>query len=118
VAHRAWDQNAGLYVMSPSASVVEEVAGAWLIDLLGLPLRLERRLRHRLPHGELHGARAARHELLRRAGWDVEADGLQGAPRVRVVVGDEVHVSVSARCGCSDSDRVSSVASPPTIRGG
>ena len=37
---------------------------------------------------------AARHELLRRAGWDVEADGLQGAPRLRVIVGDEVHVSV------------------------
>ncbi|MCU1381772.1 MAG: aspartate aminotransferase family protein [Acidobacteria bacterium] len=91
-----WDQAATLYVMSPAAAVVEEIAGAWLIDLFGLP-----------PHSSFgfvtgcHMANftalcAARHELLRRAGWDVEADGLQGAPRLRVLVGAEVHVSVVA----------------------
>jgi glutamate/tyrosine decarboxylase-like PLP-dependent enzyme len=90
----AWDQPASLYVLSPAGAVVEEVAAAWLIELLGLP-----------PHSSVgfvtgcHMANftalaAARHELLRRAGWNVEADGLQGAPRLRVVVGDEVHVSV------------------------
>ena len=62
---------------------------------------------------------AARHELLRRAGWDVEADGLQGAPRVRVVVGDEVHVSVGRRAAAArDSARASWCASQPTIRAG
>ena len=90
----AWDQNAGLYVMSPAASVVEEVAGA-LADRAASDCRSGSSV------GFVTGCHmanftalaAARHELLRRAGWDVEADGLQGAPRVRVVVGDEVHAS-------------------------
>ena len=53
----AWDQNAGLYVGGPAAAVVEEVAGAWLLELLGLPERRVVRLRHRRPDGELHRAR-------------------------------------------------------------
>ena len=89
-----WDQNAGLYVGSPSASVVEEVAGAWLIELLGLP-------RH-ASFGFVTGAQtatftalaAARHHVLKEAGWDVERDGLTGAPRIRVVVGEKRHGTV------------------------
>jgi glutamate/tyrosine decarboxylase-like PLP-dependent enzyme len=89
-----WDQNPGLFVMSPAGSVAEEIAGAWLIELLGLP--------HGASIGFVTGCHmanftalaAARHELLRRTGWDVESDGLQDAPKLRVIVGDEVHVSV------------------------
>ena len=90
----AWDQNAGLHVMSPSASVVEEVAGAWLIDLLGLRPGASVAFVTGCHMANFTALAAARHELLRRLGWDVEADGLQEAPRLRVIAGDEVHVSV------------------------
>ena len=89
-----WDQPAALYVMSPAAAVIEEVAGAWLIDLLGLPSACSVGFVTGCHMANFTALAAARHELLRRAGWDVEADGLQGAPRIRVIAGDEVHVSV------------------------
>ena len=90
-----WDQPAGLYVLSPAASVAEEVAAAWLIDLLGLPAGASVGFVTGCHMANFTALAAARHELLRRVGWDVEADGLQGAPRLRVIVGDEVHVSVT-----------------------
>jgi glutamate/tyrosine decarboxylase-like PLP-dependent enzyme len=89
-----WDQPASLYVMSPAAAVVEEVTAAWLIDLLGLPARSSVGFVTGCHMANFTSLLAARHELLRRSGWDVEADGLQEAPRLRVIVGDEVHVSV------------------------
>jgi glutamate/tyrosine decarboxylase-like PLP-dependent enzyme len=89
-----WDQPAALYVMSPAAAVVEEVAAAWLIDLLGLPSACSVGFVTGCHMANFTALAAARHELLRRAGWDVEADGLQGAPPIRVIVGDQVHVSV------------------------
>ena len=89
-----WDQPASLYVMSPAAAVVEEVAAAWLLDLLGLPPACSVGFVTGCHMANVTALAAARHELLRAAGWDVEADGLQGAPRIHVVVGDEVHVSV------------------------
>ncbi len=89
-----WDQPASLYVMSPAAAVVEEVAAGWLIDVLGLPAGASVGFVTGCHMANFTALAAARHELLRRAGWDVEADGFQGAPRLRVIVGDEVHVSV------------------------
>ena len=89
-----WDQPASLYVLSPAAAVVEEVAGAWLIDLLGLRAGCSVGFVTGCHMANFTALAAARHELLRRAGWDVEADGLQGAPRLRVIVGDEGHVSI------------------------
>jgi glutamate/tyrosine decarboxylase-like PLP-dependent enzyme len=91
-----WDQNAQLFVMSPSASVVEEVAGAWLLDLFGLKASSSVGFVTGCHMANFTALAAARHELLRRAGWDVEADGFQAAPRLTVVVGDEVHASVVA----------------------
>jgi glutamate/tyrosine decarboxylase-like PLP-dependent enzyme len=90
-----WDQPASLYVLSPAAAVVEEVAARWLLDLLGLPAGASVGFVTGCHMANFTALAAARHELLRRAGWDVEADGLQGAPRLRVIVGDEVHVSVT-----------------------
>ena len=90
----AWDQPAALYVMSPAAAVVEEITAAWLIDLLGLPPASSVGFVTGCHMANFTALAAARHELLRRAGWDVEADGLQGAPRIQVMVGEEVHVSV------------------------
>jgi glutamate/tyrosine decarboxylase-like PLP-dependent enzyme len=90
----AWDQPAGLFVMSPAASVVEEIAGAWLIDLLALPPSASVGFVTGCHTANFTALAAARLEVLRRAGWNVEADGLNGSPRLRVVVGGEVHVSV------------------------
>ena len=89
-----WDQNAGIFAGGPSASIVEQAAGAWLIELLRLP-------RH-ASFGFVTGAQmanftalaAARHHVLANAGWDVERDGLQGAPKIRVVVGAKRHGTI------------------------
>jgi glutamate/tyrosine decarboxylase-like PLP-dependent enzyme len=89
-----WDQNAAFYVMSPAASVVEEVAGGWLLEALRLPRDASVGFVTGCHMANFTALAAARHEMLRRAGWDVEANGLQGSPRLRVIVGGEVHVSV------------------------
>ena len=89
-----WDQIAYNAASSPAAAVVEEVAGRWLKELLGLPPSAS--------FGFVTGAQAAntvglatgRHVVLASAGWDVERDGLQGAPRVRVVASDERHATI------------------------
>jgi glutamate/tyrosine decarboxylase-like PLP-dependent enzyme len=90
----AWDQNSGLYIMSPAGAVAEEVAGRWVADLLGLPENVSLAFTTGCHMANFTALAAARHEILRRVGWDVESDGLQRAPRLRVVVGNEVHVSV------------------------
>jgi glutamate/tyrosine decarboxylase-like PLP-dependent enzyme len=89
-----WDQPASLYVLSPAASVVEEVASGWLLDLLGLPPSASVGFVTGCHMANFTALAAARHEMLRRAGWDVEAEGLNGSPVLRVVVGGEAHVSV------------------------
>jgi glutamate/tyrosine decarboxylase-like PLP-dependent enzyme len=90
----AWDQNAVLYVTSPAASVVEEVAGGWLIELLGLPRDASFGLVTGAQMANFTSLAAARHHVLKNTGWDVEHDGLTGAPRIRVVVGEKRHGTV------------------------
>src|SRR5438034_833988 len=90
----AWDQNAGLYAGGPSASVVEEVARGWLCELLALPPDASAGFVTGTQMAHVTGLAAARFEVLRRAGWDVGRDGLAGAPRVRVLVGAQRHVTV------------------------
>jgi glutamate/tyrosine decarboxylase-like PLP-dependent enzyme len=92
----AWDQNAGLYALSPAAAVVEEVAGDWLVDLLGLPAGTSCGFTTGATMANFTCLAAARHGVLRSAGWDVEENGLIGAPPVNVVVGDEAHVTIFA----------------------
>src|SRR5437016_1803934 len=89
-----WDQPASLYVLSPAGSVVEEVAGAWLLDLLALPRTASVGFVTGCHMANFTALAAARHEILRRCGWDVELDGLGCAPPLHVFAGDEVHVSV------------------------
>jgi glutamate/tyrosine decarboxylase-like PLP-dependent enzyme len=89
-----WDQNAGLYVMSPAASAIEQVAAGWLLDLLRLPPAASVGFVTGATAANVTALAAARHEVLRRAGWDVEADGLQGAPRITVLAGAEAHSSI------------------------
>jgi glutamate/tyrosine decarboxylase-like PLP-dependent enzyme len=89
----AWDQNGALYVMSPAVAVLEDIVASWLVDLLGLPSPSSVGFVTGCHMANFTCLAAARHEVLRRAGWNVEADGLQRAPKVTVFVGDEVHVS-------------------------
>src|SRR3954471_2990544 len=94
----AWDQNGGGYVASPSLSVVEEVAAGWVRELLGLPRGCSIGFVTGCQMAHFTCLAAARHAVLRDAGWDVEAQGLQGAPEVRVIAGAQVHVTVEVAC--------------------
>ena len=89
-----WDQNAGIYAAGPAASVVEEVVGAWLIDLFGLPGGTSFGLTTGCQMAHVTCLAAARHKVLADRGWDVEADGLAGSPRIDVVVGAEAHATI------------------------
>jgi glutamate/tyrosine decarboxylase-like PLP-dependent enzyme len=89
-----WDQNAGLYVIGPSAAVVEEVALEWLRELLGLPEGVSAAFVTGCQMAHVTALAAARHHVLERAGWDLLQDGLQGAPRIRVLVGEQRHVTI------------------------
>jgi glutamate/tyrosine decarboxylase-like PLP-dependent enzyme len=86
-----WDQNAGLYACSPAAAVVEEACGIWLKDLLGLPETASFALVTGCQMAHVTCLAAARHAVLARVGWDVNRDGLSGAPSVRVLTSSEVH---------------------------
>ncbi|MEK9500839.1 aminotransferase class V-fold PLP-dependent enzyme [Gemmatimonadota bacterium DH-20] len=90
----AWDQNAAIYQCSPAAAVAEEVAGAWLKDVLGLPSDASFGLVTGCQMAHFTALAAARHSLYRDRGVDVERDGLFGAPRVRVITGDHRHESL------------------------
>src|SRR5256884_3669071 len=90
----AWDQNAGIVVLSPIAARLEQVAMRWLLDLLGLPPACGVGFVTCATQANFSGLAAARHALLARRGWNVEAQGLFGAPPITVAVGEEVHVSV------------------------
>jgi glutamate/tyrosine decarboxylase-like PLP-dependent enzyme len=89
----AWDQNAALYVMSPAAAVIEDVVSGWILELLDLPRTASIGFVTGCHMANFTCLAAARHEVLRRVGWNVETRGLQKAPRVRVIAGGEVHVS-------------------------
>src|SRR5919108_209967 len=91
-----WDQNGGGYPVGPSASVAEEVACEWLLDILGLPADAGVGLTTGCQMAHFTCLAAARHRVLADAGWDVEADGLFGAPPVRVLVGAKAHTTVFA----------------------
>ena len=90
----AWDQNAGLWVQSPIAAFLEEVTAGWLRDIFRFPSSCGVGFVTGATMANFSCLTAARHALLKRAGWNVEEQGLFGAPEVRVIVGNEVHASV------------------------
>jgi glutamate/tyrosine decarboxylase-like PLP-dependent enzyme len=90
----AWDQNSAMRVMSPVAATLEDVVLGWMVDVLGLPRKAGVGFVTGTTMANFTGLAAARSALLQRAGWNVERDGLFGAPELKVVVGDEVHVSL------------------------
>ena len=89
-----WDQNAGLYVCGPSAAVVEEVAGAWAAELLGLPAGVSFGFVTGCQMAHVTSLAAARYRVLASAGWDVNERGLNGAPAVAIFAGAERHVTI------------------------
>jgi glutamate/tyrosine decarboxylase-like PLP-dependent enzyme len=90
----SWDQNAGLYALSPAGSVVEEVAAGWLIELFGLPAGSSVGFVTGATMANFTAIAAARHRVLDSAGWNVEEEGLTGAPPISIVTGDEAHVTI------------------------
>jgi glutamate/tyrosine decarboxylase-like PLP-dependent enzyme len=90
----AWNQNAGIRKTSPVATALEEIALEWLLDVLSLPPGTGAGFVTGTTMANFAGLAAARHILLKRLGWDVENQGLYGAPEITIVVGGEVHVSL------------------------
>jgi glutamate/tyrosine decarboxylase-like PLP-dependent enzyme len=92
----AWGQNAGLYATAPAAAMAEKVAARWLLDVLRLPRECSVGFVTGATMAIFVSLAAARNAVLARVGWDVEGDGLAGAPHVRVLIGEDAHVTVLA----------------------
>jgi glutamate/tyrosine decarboxylase-like PLP-dependent enzyme len=90
----AWDQNAFSVVTSPAAAAAEDVSARWIAELLGLPDGVTSGFVTGAQGANTTGLAAARQHVLAKAGWDVGRDGLQGAPRIRVLAGAERHVTI------------------------
>ena len=101
----AWDQNAALGVMSPAACQLEDQALRWAIEALGLPHESSGAVVTGATGANFACLAAARRALLLRAGWDADNDGLFGAPPIRVIVGEEVHVSMLKALGLAGFGR-------------
>ncbi len=95
----AWDQNAALYAPAPGVAHVEQVALGWIRELLGLPKDAAGGFVTGATMANLTALAAARHDVLARAGWDVEANGLFGAPPITVIVGAEAHPTLFKALG-------------------
>jgi glutamate/tyrosine decarboxylase-like PLP-dependent enzyme len=89
-----WDQNAALYACGPAAAVIEEVAGEWIKELLDLPREASFAFTTGCQLAHVTALAAARQALLQRAQWDVETDGLFGAPAITIMTNDQMHGSV------------------------
>ena len=94
-----WDQNGFGYTNSPVAVVLEEIALRWLVDLLGLPSGCGGAFVTGATMANFTALAAARHAVLKRTGWDVEADGLFGAPPITVLIGEEAHPTLTKSLG-------------------
>jgi glutamate/tyrosine decarboxylase-like PLP-dependent enzyme len=92
----AWGQNAAAYACSPSAAMAEKISARWLLDILRLPPESSVGFVTGATMASFVCLAAARSSVLARVGWDVEADGLCGAPRVRVLLGEDAHVTILA----------------------
>lgn len=101
----AWDQNSAFAAVTPLTVKLEHVATRWLVDLLGLPAGTVAGFVTGATVANFSCLVAARHAVLQRAGWDVEADGLFGAPHVTVIVGEEAHPSLIKALGLAGFGR-------------
>jgi glutamate/tyrosine decarboxylase-like PLP-dependent enzyme len=101
----AWDQNTGLAVITPLTAKLEDVSLRWLRDLLGLPQETGVGFVTGATMANFTCLAAARHSVLAQVGWDVEADGMFGAPEVAVVVGEEAHPTLFKSLGLAGFGR-------------
>jgi glutamate/tyrosine decarboxylase-like PLP-dependent enzyme len=113
----AWDQNAGLWISSPIGATLEEITLRWLLDVLRLPQECGGGFVTGATMANFTALAAARSSVLERAGWDVESDGLNGAPPVTVVVSEESHPSVLKSLGLLGLGRRRVVAVPTDTAG-
>ena len=90
----AWDQNSALFSPTPATAIVEDIAGHWIVDLLGLPAESSFGFVTGGQMANTTALAAARHHVLSAHGWDVETRGLFGAPPIRLVVSDETHATI------------------------
>jgi glutamate/tyrosine decarboxylase-like PLP-dependent enzyme len=90
----AWDGNAGLYAVAPAAAVVEEVAGAWIKELLDLPREASFAFTTGCQMAHFTCLAAARHAVLARHGWDLAGDGMSGSPAIRIFMSDQRHSTI------------------------
>src|SRR6476620_8509559 len=90
----AWDQNAVFKIASPVATHIEKISGAWVLDLLGLPSQAAVGFVTGTTMANFCGVIAARYQLSRRMGWDITSRGMNNAPPIRVIAGEEVHASM------------------------
>ena len=95
----AWDQNTGLYNSTPGTATIEQVALRWLVDVLGLPVGVAGSFVTGTTVAHITALAAARHAVLARVGWNVEADGLFGAPPITVITGAEAHPTLYKALG-------------------
>ena len=126
----AWDQNAAFYALSPAAAAIEEIVAEWTLDLLGLPPSASVGFVTGAQGANTTALAAARHAVLARAGWDVERNGLIGAPPVNVVCGEQTHATIftalrllglgaerATRIQVDGQGRIESVALQQTLAG-
>ena len=113
----AWDQNAALYRATPGVALLEQIALRWLLEALRLPRECGGAFVTGATVANLCGLAAARHAVLARLGWNVEADGLFGAPPVTVVIGEEAHPSVTKSLGVLGLGRTRVVKIPADAQG-
>lgn len=95
----AWDQNSGLYASTPLTAELEQVALSWLLDVLQLPAESAGAFVTGATLANFTALAAARHGVLDRAGWNVEADGLFGAPPITIITSAETHPTVYKSLG-------------------
>ncbi len=113
----AWDQNASVAVMSPAAVALEEIALGWTLDVLDLPRGCGGAFVTGATMANFTALAAARRSVLEKLGWDVEADGLFGAPPIRVVVSEEAHVTVHKALGLLGLGRERVIRVPADAQG-
>ncbi len=89
-----WDQNSAVYALSPLVAVIEEITVGWLLELAGLPPTMSAGFTTGCQMASFTALAAARHRVLEREGWDVEAEGLFGAPPIDVIISDEAHYTI------------------------
>lgn len=113
----AWDQNSAYYQTMPATSYIEQVALRWVLELFGLPATCGGAFVTGGTMANFTALAAARNVVLKRAGWDVEAQGLAGAPPVTLVVSEEAHPSVTKSLGLLGFGRNRAIRVPTDAQG-